>query len=478
MKLFPLPFMVCGVMALFVTTAQGQTFPYNAKPAWKSYMTTGNPSDIVSSPTVAAAIGAKVDATNGQSLGQTIRSSTIQAGSLDGLQTVGNVGTASRTLSAYLSDAVNVLNYGGKAGSTDSSAALSGAMSAMAANGSTLVFPYASSGYTLSSAGSYTVTTPGSWDFRGSHITGAGVGDPGTGTGTLLSPYTNPYLITSNRKWIYDPAAIPQPANGTLVAESLECLPNRVNSANANANRNWIACRYVGADTGTGGTSSIDLSTEVENWVLNVSGNHGLAFEIDTNFNAAVTDKQWTTGLFLTGGGAAGTNVNSVALSIMHSDYKGGWLPWTTGISIRETTDQIQQYKSSASEAGYFQQAFDETNTLISWLDKMGNRTDQIVTAKKGFVATAPSGFDDFQATRQTSADTGFFIRYFDENANMLASVDKSGGATFAALAVTNHSTPTASTTCARGEMHADDSHLYVCTSTGTYKSVALTAIQ
>lgn len=38
----------------------------NSQPSWRSYMTTGNPSDIVASPTVAAQFAGKVDAADGQ----------------------------------------------------------------------------------------------------------------------------------------------------------------------------------------------------------------------------------------------------------------------------------------------------------------------------------------------------------------------------------------------------------------------------
>lgn len=55
-------------------------FPTNTTPPWKSYMATGNTADIVASTTVATAIGAKVDATSGQSLNQTLETPTITGG--------------------------------------------------------------------------------------------------------------------------------------------------------------------------------------------------------------------------------------------------------------------------------------------------------------------------------------------------------------------------------------------------------------
>ncbi|GEC62105.1 hypothetical protein GOX01_24360 [Gluconobacter oxydans] len=394
---------------------------------------------------------------------------------LDGTQRVTTANGITQPLSSLLEQQINVANYGATAGSADSGAAVRKALTT-ATNRFPVYFPYSPRGYTINS-GNYNGREIGTWLLNGNVISGKAIGSPATGAGTLISPYTNPYLITTDRKSVYDPAAIPQGRKGATIAESIECLPNRPNRQNENTNRNWIACRYVGADTGSGGTSSLDLSTEVENWVLNVSGNHGLAFEIDTNFNAAVTDGQWTTGLFLTGGGAKGRNVNSVALSIMHAAYDGSWLPWTTGISIRETTNQIQQYKTSAAESGFFQQAFDENGKSISWLDKMGNQTSQIMNAKNGFISDAPSGHDDYSAKRQTTTDTGFFFHALDEHSNTLASIDKEGNATVAGFVNTNHTKETASANCTRGEMHADDEKLYICVSTGKYKSVPLQEI-
>ncbi|GBQ91015.1 hypothetical protein [Gluconobacter albidus] len=54
-------------------------YPANWTPGWVSYMTSGNPADIVSSTTVGSAIGTKVDATNGQSSGMVIGSAVIDA---------------------------------------------------------------------------------------------------------------------------------------------------------------------------------------------------------------------------------------------------------------------------------------------------------------------------------------------------------------------------------------------------------------
>ncbi|MFT9381553.1 hypothetical protein [Gluconobacter sp.] len=434
-----------------------------------------SPPVTLSGPTgMKSALATKADVSNG-----TLKSPTITGGTLDGAQSITTTSGITQPLASLLGQQINVVNYGAVAGGTDSGTAVKNALST-AANRFPVYFPYSAYGYTINS-GAYTGKEIGTWLLNGNRITGNAIGVPSAGTGTLISPYTNPYLIATDRKSVYDPAAIPQPNTGATVAESIECLPNRANGQNANVTRNWIACRYVGADTGSGGTTSIDISTEVENWVLNVSGNHGLAFEIDTNFNAAVTDGQWTTGLFLTGGGAAGTNVNSVALSIMHAAYDGSWLPWTTGLSIREATNQIQQYKASAGEAGFFQQAFDQSGNTLWQVDKNGYAKAvgfvSMATGNPAFSARAANA-DDFVATRASATDTGFFFRGYDESGNTLASLDKRGSATVAGLINTNHTGESASSTCTVGEMHADDLNIYVCTSAGTYKVAALTAIK
>ena len=52
----------------------------NTTPNWRSYTTTGNPVDIVPSPTVAKAIGQKVDAQNGQAEGLALDGTTTLSG--------------------------------------------------------------------------------------------------------------------------------------------------------------------------------------------------------------------------------------------------------------------------------------------------------------------------------------------------------------------------------------------------------------
>lgn len=74
-----LKILILSTAVLAVATSQSLAFPVNSTPDWKSYMQTGNVGDIVSSPTVANAIGDKVDATNGQAQGINIHAGFIDA---------------------------------------------------------------------------------------------------------------------------------------------------------------------------------------------------------------------------------------------------------------------------------------------------------------------------------------------------------------------------------------------------------------
>ncbi len=281
-------------------------------------------------------------------------------------------------------------------------------------------FPPSTEGYHLSKA--FPSDTLGTYHLNGNIFSGPGIGAPENGRGTFNATYTNPWNVTSNLKYVFDPAALPQKDHVTTQAVSLECRPNRPNLHNPNPNRNWVACIYRGMDSGTGGGKNTSISSEIDNDVLNLSTNSATDMEVDVNFNGKVLDGKWSRGLFLTGGGAPGNQTNSVALDIMHVAYDHSWLPWTTGISIRNATNMIQLYKTQPTETGFFLETFDQQHTETSHLDK--------------------NGYLDIQGLRLIAT-----------------------------------SSPKPATECKKGQVTWDDDNLYLCTSAGKYKKVALQAL-
>lgn len=284
-----------------------------------------------------------------------------------------------------------------------------------------LYFPQNPKGYIVSSS----VILPGTlgmFDFQGNTYSGAGVGHPETGNGLFNATYTNPWNFTTNLKWEFDPASKPQKDNMTAQALSIECAGNHMNPLNPNPYRNWVACIYRGMDSGSGGGAGTSISSEVDNDVLNLSSNSATDMEIDVNFNGVVKDGGVSRGMFITGGGGTGNTTSSVALDIMHNAYDGTWLPWSTGISIRQAINEIELYKLSPAEAGFF------------------------LIAK-------------------------------DQAGNDLSHIDKNGYATFAGVALTASYTPSASSTCRKGQIMSDDNYFYVCTRSLTFKKVALSAL-
>ncbi|MBS0993843.1 hypothetical protein JK207_02545 [Gluconobacter cerinus] len=91
---------------------QAMANPANFVPNWRSYTQARNPGDIVGSPDVAASIGRKVDALNGQ-----MQNPEIQGGTATGLDVTGSVIKAAgaplaRTTAEHFSDIVNSHDFG------------------------------------------------------------------------------------------------------------------------------------------------------------------------------------------------------------------------------------------------------------------------------------------------------------------------------------------------------------------------------
>lgn len=428
-------------------------------PAWKSYQDTGNPADMVKSTQVASWLGLKVDVTGGSSTNQTITNATINGGTLSGVSisainvssstSTATGGNTSRTLADRANDNVSILDYGASssASGTTNGTAVTNAIAAAQASSQWVNFPYRSGGYAIT--GTFTDDALGYFNFGGNALSGTGIGTPGSGAGTLNSLYTNPYLIVTGIKYELDPAGQAVPATGSAnIGWAIECKPNRPNSGDKSTTARMVACGYIGADTGTGGASGTQFTMEDLNPVLNLNTNAGTGIEQDVNFNGTVADGEVSRGLFITGGGAAGNNTLSVAMDIQHSDYSGGWLPWTTGISIRNATNQIMQYKSTDSEAGFFQEAFNVAGTAIWKVDKNGYNTAAgyttsgnvsatgSVTSYGGITSTTSgvnginlkaANADDIVVTAASTSDSGFAMRLFSPSAATLFSLDKNG---------------------------------------------------
>ncbi|WP_438381449.1 hypothetical protein ABHV46_10690 [Asaia sp. BMEF1] len=101
---------------LSVVAAASTAAAINYVPDWKSYQQTGNPADIVSSPTVASAIGTKVDAVNGQAQGLQIQggTQTVTAPALDRGASIANtlyVDRATANLTASLRADLSQLGF-------------------------------------------------------------------------------------------------------------------------------------------------------------------------------------------------------------------------------------------------------------------------------------------------------------------------------------------------------------------------------
>ena len=378
---------------------------------------------------------------DGSSTGQTLTTPSLVGGAVDGQQavTVRVAGAVARTLWQHFSDIPNVQDFGVLPGSSDSASAI---LAAVGSSPMPIVnFPYTAAGYTLGTIGGSSSPLLDSngrllnWNLgiyflNGNQFSGAGVGTPETGAGAFHSTYTNPWNITTGLKMTFDPAALPQKNNVTNQGLSIECSPNRPNSSDQTPTRHWIACIYRGADTGSGGASGTSISTEVDNDVLNVATNSGVGYELDVNFNGQVADGGISRGIFLTGGGATGNNTSSVALDIQHGAYDGSWLPWSTGISVRSAVNDVQLYKSSAGEAGFFLQAFDQAGNELYHIDKNGYVKAAGLTANGNIsgstLQTAAAALSSFGAC--SSSNEGREAAIVDSTTNAWGATISGGG--------------------------------------------------
>lgn len=257
-----------------------------------------------------------------------------------------------RILDVYtLGSITNVKDFGAIGdGITDNYTSFSNAINATK-NGDIIIVPY---GNYLLSKNPYNVsnnvssTDPNDYtQWRrwiiapGTTFTGAGLGDVETGNGTFNSTFsTNPWLVVSGNNNLYNLNNIACPTNGALIADSKELAP--IENYNNETHR-WYSLEYRGACTGN--ELITNGSVELLNQVLNITANKGIATEIDINNYTADNSSGFSTGLFLTGGGAG--KADTTAIDILRDEDS---TPWVNGISIRKSRNGI--YINNVDEAG------------------------------------------------------------------------------------------------------------------------------
>lgn len=398
---------------------------------------------------VKTAIANKVNALSGTSSSQTLNAPTLHGGVFDGSQMV-TTAASQRSLASHLLDTINVRDYGARGdGVTDDGPAVAAAIAAAQPGGS-IIFPYSSQGYVLNT-GSFPLTQPAIYDLRGNHFSGQAIGTPETGNGLFNASFTNPWNITTASRRHYDPASYgPQKNNVTFQGEAVTCSPNHPIAGDQPAGRHWIACIYRGADTGSGGAQGTNISTEVDNDVLNLDSNSGVGYELDINVNGSIQDGGIQRGIFITGGGNAGNQWNGVGLDIQHGTYSGsGELNWSTGISVRNAHNAIDAY-AEKDGAGFLYRGMNSQENDVYHVDTNGFISaaglalyhSAVVTTEgiPAYTAQATQA-DDFVAQKKTASDSGFFWRSFDENGQQTSMIDKNGFATFAGLVSRNNIT-------------------------------------
>ena len=223
----------------------------------------------------------------------------------------------------------------------------------------------------------------------GTTFTGAGLGDVETGNGTFNSTFsTNPWLVVSGNNNLYNLNNIACPTNGALIADSKELAP--IENYNNETHR-WYALEYRGACTGN--ELITNSSVELLNQVLNITANKGIATEIDINNYTDDNSSGFSTGLFLTGGGAG--KADTTAIDILRDRDS---TPWVNGVSIRNSRNGI--YINNVEEAG------------IKIGDSNRYSHPTILTGKQ-----LKNGGDCISFTRNTDTDPqGNFIICFNAN--------------------------------------------------------------
>lgn len=502
-----------GVVALAsVLATAGSVAVSNYLPDWKSYQQTGNPADIVSSPTVAAAIGGKVDAVNGQSQGQSLTSPAVTGGSItqtdaSGAKSIPSGGSVARSLAAHFADTPNVTDYGAVGdGTTDSG----GAIATAAAQSPIISIPHSSSPYVLNTGsfpgGTYPnynwsfpnntgVYSPvGFWSLGNNQFTGSAIGSPDKCTGSAFSPYTQPCLIATDYKIVMDPASIWQGPNTTNAGLSIGCLPNHKSTNAANTsngyNRNWIACVYTEADTGSDGQANSagsgfgsSISTEWINRTLDIASNHGIMQEDNVNVREIPVDGGITRDLFIlasasfrgaqsivagkspwttNSGFAEAAEINATPFTTTTQPATAGgngeavWTStttngtttytvyprWTRGISVSGSVDDFVEQVNVAGESGNLLRGIAANGTNYLTIDKVGNfKTNGFVSVSNANYYVSNGRFClDTQCARYVY-EANNTIRFGNTTNGDVASISDSGNLTIKG-ALTQNGTP------------------------------------
>ncbi|CAI9119527.1 hypothetical protein LMG32879_000344 [Brytella acorum] len=356
---------------------------------------------------------------------------------------VAGVGSVDRSLSAHFLDHISSADYGTVGNNTtDDGPAFASAVAAAAQ--SSLQVPHSSAGYLLNTGSfsggeypnySYNWQTDASVypgvsdiDYGNSYIHGTAAGSPDNCTGNINSPYTQPCLAVTGRRIIMDPASIWAGPNTTNVGLDIECLPNHVSPNSANLSngyaRNWTACMYFGAETGTGGTTNTSgsgfgssISTELVNWALNVNTNSGIGEEFDINVIGNVLDGGITRGQFMLSS-AAFKGADSVLAG--HSPW-GTAGSWAEGYEVNATPFTTTT-KPATQTSGNGETVYTSSTS--------GSTTTYTVYPRWTRGYSASGAVDDFVGVTNVAGESGNLLRGMDATGANYFALDKLGNVT------------------------------------------------
>lgn len=402
----------------------------------QSVPTLSRPTTLAGPTGMNNALATKADVTGG-----TLTNPKITGGLLDGSQTIpGAANNATpRTLLRHFADNPNVVDYGATGtGTTDDGSAIQAATNASSA----VIFPHTTSGYLINTGtyggGTYPNTNwawpsntgvyspVGFWQLGNNRFQGSAIGDPSACTGSAFSPYTQPCLAVTDYKIIMDPASIWQGVNTTNIGMDIECLPNHKNlNGNDTSNgyfRNWMACMYLGVDTGQDGQRNSSgsgfgssISTEILNKALNVNRNSGIASEDDVNIINAVQDGGITRDYFIL----------SSAAGLGQSSILAGHSPWGVTSELANAIDIDATPFSSTTKPAPQTNGNGETAYTAS---TNNGTTTYTVYPRWTRAVSAQGAVDDFYAGQKIAGEAGNYFNAVDSTGSPFFQIQKSSG--------------------------------------------------